>query len=923
MRFLFVHQNSPAQYKHILAHMAAVPGNEVVVLTQTGDRPLPAGVRRVVYQSAEANGVGHPWLRLANEGVRNAEAVLHTCQELKKSGFTPDIMIGHNAWGETLFLKDVWPSAPLLGYFEFFYAGRGQDCGFDPEFGSSSNDPSRTRTMNTLNLLGMQAADWGQSPTDYQRTRYPAIFQQKISTFHEGIDTDRLRPNPRMQVNLPDGTLLSRSDEVITYVSRSLEPYRGFHVFMRALPEILARRPKARVLIVGGDDVSYGARLAGGKSFREALLEEQKGKIDLNRVSFFGRIPYDHYLGILQVSSVHVYLTYPFVLSWSMIEAMSCGCLVVGSATPPVQEVISDGRNGLLTDFFNTRLIADRIDEVFSHPDRMQGLRTAARQTVMDRYDLRSICMPQYLRVIDDLVNGRTPPVGVVPLDPAHLAPAHLAPAPLTPAPVAGSQQMTLNDAIAFGSRAEAEGRVADAERIYRDILRQRPELHGIHYKLGILLYKSDRFAEAALSLEKARDLSPTNAHYHGDLGVTYKALKRREERLACYRRAAELSPENDLILMNLGSALADGGQHDKAEIVLVRAHLINPGNFGVLTNLGNARMRTGNIDQAVLDYQRAIRLNPSFSDTRKNLGMCLFLKGDLQTGAPHYESRLLGADVPQRDFTQPRWDGGPFAGKTLLIHAEQGLGDMVHFCRYVPLAKAMGGRVVLECHWSLVPLLRDLDGADEVVAMGAPLPPFDIHCPVMSLVLAFGTTLDTIPAQVPYLPVQPAKAEAWRTRLAGESRRKIGLVWAGSPTFGADRHRSVPLSLLAPLLDVPDTAFYSLQVGPAQEQLAGSGLANRLTDLSGDLKDFSDTAALVQQLDLVISVDTAVAHLAGGLNRPVWIMIPHAWLDWRWLLDRQDSPWYPSAKLFRQQPGQDWTAVVADLRDELMKKAG
>ena len=407
MNFLFIHQNFPGQYQHIVRHLADQPGNRVIFVTQANDNDM-VGVTRIVYSTPRsAAGAPHFFVREFDDAVRNGFAVLEACRVLAAQGFRPDIVIGHNGWGEVLFVKDIWPGVPVLGYFEFFYRSEGTDVGFDPEYPSHWSDPSRLRVKNAVNLLGLDAVDWGQTPTEWQRNQYPAERRDRLSVLHEGIDTDRAKPDPNAWIAIARlGLQLTSQDEVITYVSRNLEPYRGFHVFMRAIPEILKRRPKARIILVGGDDVSYGRPTPDGRSYRAVLLRELAGQIDLDRVHFLGRISHRLFVNVLQISSVHVYLTFPFVLSWSFLEAMSAGCLVLGSNTPSVTEVLRDGENGLLVDFFDRKGIADRIDAVLDHPDRMQALRDNARQTILEKYDLRSVALPNYLALIDRLVTG-------------------------------------------------------------------------------------------------------------------------------------------------------------------------------------------------------------------------------------------------------------------------------------------------------------------------------------------------------------------------------------------------------------------------------------------------------------------------------------------------------------------------------------
>jgi glycosyltransferase involved in cell wall biosynthesis len=291
---------------------------------------------------------------------------------------------------------------PLIGYFEFFYRRFGADVGFDPSEKLIFDTGPRLRTKNLGNLLGLDAADLGQCPTQWQKSLYPEVYQPKLHVVHEGIDTHAVAPNPAAKLKLPHtGIELSPEDEVVTYVARNLEPYRGFETFMRSLPAILAKRPKAQVVIVGGDETSYGPGRPDRKTYRQAMLEEVGSSLDLRRVHFVGKVPYSTFLSILQVSSAHVYLTYPFVLSWSMLEAMSAGCLVIGSRTAPVEEVIRDGENGVLVDFFSPEAIAERVADALENRQAYARMRGNARRTIIERYDLGSICLPQQLGLLE------------------------------------------------------------------------------------------------------------------------------------------------------------------------------------------------------------------------------------------------------------------------------------------------------------------------------------------------------------------------------------------------------------------------------------------------------------------------------------------------------------------------------------------
>jgi len=402
MKVLFVHQNFPGQYLHIARHLGATEGNEVVFITQRTDADLP-GVKKIVYKPAREVTRGiHHYLRETEAGVLNAQNVARVAMGLKESGFVPDVMLGHNGWGELWYLKEVFPNTPLIGYFEFFYRLHGADVGFEPGPPLIFDVGPRIRTKNLGNLLALDAVDYGQCPTKWQKSLYPTEYQSKLHIVHEGIDTVAVAPDVTARFAIPGTEIeLTPGDDVVTYVARNLEPYRGFPSFMRSLPAILAARPKARVLVVGGDDVSYGTRPVDGKTFRELMLAEMGDAIDLNRVHFLGKVPYSSFVKILQVSTVHVYLTYPFVLSWSMLEAMSAGCLIVGSRTQPVEEVITDGENGLLVDIFDPQEIAQRVIDALADRQAFAAIRANARRTIVDQYDLRTICLPAQLRLLN------------------------------------------------------------------------------------------------------------------------------------------------------------------------------------------------------------------------------------------------------------------------------------------------------------------------------------------------------------------------------------------------------------------------------------------------------------------------------------------------------------------------------------------
>lgn len=413
VNILFVHQNFPGQYRHLGPALLGA-GHRCVAVAASGATGV-AGIplRRYEIPAAHARqGAGHPWAADWQLKCVRAEAVARLVHQLVHEGFQPDLVVGHPGWGELLAIKDVLPSVPVLHHLEFVYQLDGADMEFDPEFTAQElgfealSRRIRLRLRRAPQLLALHDLDRAWAPTNWQAATAPGCFKDRITVVHEGIDTAKIAPNPRAEVRLSRAGLTFRpGDEVVTYVARNLEPYRGFHVFMRALPALLRQRSCCHVVIVGGDSVSYGAGPAAGGSWRELLLAELEGQLDLTRIHFVGRVPHDVLHRLFQVSACHVYLTYPFVLSWSLLEAMSCGTFVVASATPPVQEVIRDGVNGCLVDFFDQEALVASMLERLAHPARSFALALAARQTIVNGYDLHSICLPRQLELVEQMVN--------------------------------------------------------------------------------------------------------------------------------------------------------------------------------------------------------------------------------------------------------------------------------------------------------------------------------------------------------------------------------------------------------------------------------------------------------------------------------------------------------------------------------------
>jgi glycosyltransferase involved in cell wall biosynthesis len=419
LRVCFVHQNLPAQYRHLIGALLE-RGDEVLAIgEQAAVQRWPLRhpkLSTLAYSLPPAQAGVPPHLSELDQQIARARAVANALRVLQTKGLAPDLIVVHPGWGEAMFVRSEFPQVPLLGYCEFFYRSEGADVGFDPEYPSHESIAKRLQLRKMPHLLALDDADAGVCPTQWQRAQFPAAYQSKLRVVHEGVDTDRLRPDPAASVTLA-GQDFHHGEPIVTYVARNLEPYRGFHSFMRSLPALQRQVPAARVVVVGGDEVSYGQRLPPGDSYRQRLVAELGDRVDWSKLLFTGKLPYVEYLKLLQVSAVHAYLTYPFVLSWSLLEAMSCGACVVASRTPPVEEVVVDGRNGLLADFFDSEALAARLADALLGRVDVHALRAAARQTVVERYDLRRVCLPAGLALLDELAGGHRPEARVAPAE--------------------------------------------------------------------------------------------------------------------------------------------------------------------------------------------------------------------------------------------------------------------------------------------------------------------------------------------------------------------------------------------------------------------------------------------------------------------------------------------------------------------------
>jgi tetratricopeptide (TPR) repeat protein len=518
---------------------------------------------------------------------------------------------------------------------------------------------------------------------------------------------------------------------------------------------------------------------------------------------------------------------------------------------------------------------------------------------------------------------------------------------------------MNINNQIQLALKFHRSGDLLQAEHILKKILRKNHNNVNALYNLGALYAQIGNYDLAITYIEKSIRVEPDNANAYYILGKAFQAKGELDKAITCYRRVIKLNPFFLHAYYYLGEAFQDKGEIDEAVMYYKKELELNPDHADTYNNMGIILHSKGKIDEAIRYYEKALMLNPCSENVYNNfaialkdsgvldkaiycyqkalelnsaqavihygLSMTLLLDGNFKEGWKEYEWRWKTKDFFQyaRNFTKPLWDGSDIAGRTILLHDEQGSGDTIQFIRYASLIAQRDANVVVECHRALVSLLKSVDGIQQVIVRGEELPEFDLYCPLLSLPLMFNTTLESIPAKVPYIVVDPLLVQKWKDKLRYDnSKFKVGLVWAGKPEHKNDRNRSCHLEVFSPLAELGDISFYSLQKGWAAEEAKNPPGGMKLIDYTEEISDFSDTSGLIMNLDLIVSVDTSVVHLAGALGKPVWTLLPFA-PDWRWLLIREDCPWYPTMRLFRQHSPGDWESVIANVKDELLKLLG
>jgi tetratricopeptide (TPR) repeat protein len=470
-----------------------------------------------------------------------------------------------------------------------------------------------------------------------------------------------------------------------------------------------------------------------------------------------------------------------------------------------------------------------------------------------------------------------------------------------------------------LGNAFMAKGQIDSAVSVYRKAINLNPRLIDIYDSLAAALRIKEQFDEAISYYQKALQIDSRSWKIYCNLGDTFQEKGQFDEAISYYQKALQVDPHSSDIYNSLGIVFHNKRDYDKAITYYEKCLELNPTFSTATCNMGKALHKKGQLNEAITYFQKTLQLEPYLTDAHWNMSLALLTAGNYKQGWKEYEWRAKLKDYYQRRFPEPLWNGFDIKGRTILLHTEQGFGDNIMFIRYATLIERLGAKVVVECQKELKLLFRNADGITQSIARGEQLPDFDVHCPLLSMPLILGSTLETIPATTPYIRIDSVLLKRWRDKICHDSSKlKIGLAWA-SGIGDLSQAKSFPLDTLSPLGQHGGIAFYSLQKGRGAEEAKHPPADMHLIDYTAEIESFSDTAALIEQLDLVISVDTAVAHLAGALGKPIWTLLPTEPI-WQWMLNREDTPWYPTMRLFRQPSPGDWESVIAKVKDELFK---
>ncbi|MBF0265842.1 MAG: glycosyltransferase [Gammaproteobacteria bacterium] len=820
LNFLFIHPAFPGQFSHLAPYLSSL-GHTVVAITKhhfnTSKWKGVYLINMPIYSEFESHD--NDIVESIKPRLKSADIVFNHASILKNQGYHPDVIISHPGWGDDLFIKILWPKAKFITYCEYYYHDQADELSFQANlFKPTLTSLKTNKIKNSTYLLQIAESDAAYSPTHWQAKSFPSIFNSFINVIHDGIDTSILKPNRHIKVKIQEDVILSADDQIITYVSRNLEPYRGFHVFMNALPGILKLNPKVKILIIGGDDCSYSPKRKDKKSWKEVIIDEVKNKIShahWQRIFFLGVLPYEQYLTILQISTVHVYLTFPFVLSWSLLEAMSVGCAIITNNTAPVMEVVEDNNSAILIDFLDYQGLAVKVTDLLHSPELRSKLGNNAREHIITHYDLKTICLPKQIALIEKTIALQIKPVNTI-----HQK----------------NHNITANVLFACATFYHRNDNLDSALELYNQLLNNNPT-------------HLDAIGNRALVLLKLNQL-------------------------------------------------------DKAEKDFLYLLSHNKNDEFTLRNLGKVKRYNGQFDESIAYFKQAIEVSNS-ARSHWDLATTFLHIGNFKEAWEHfdYRNQLTGISPPLK--SKPIWKTENLAQKHLLILDEQGIGDTIQFLRFIPLLeKNYHCKIYFLGKPSVCPLVQLL--IPKVTIVDKSFQHYNYWLPLMSLPSRLGINS---PKQIPLYPsfkLEPSNIKRWKKLInKSEHRPAIAIFWQGNKQFKGDKYRSPGLKPLLPILQMSHVQFLSIQVGEGRRDIYQYQIEYKLADIGLLIEQSGsqilDTLAVIKNCDLIISPCTSVAHMAGLMGKPMLLLLSNQ-ADWRWMQNRDDSPWYPSISLLRNQ---------------------